>query len=146
MDKIVHALDYGEAPIVHNSVQDMVFFIIFELADGDARSVVNPDKGYDFIWALGAMHSLAVAVQQLHTKSIAHNDIKPSNLLVFAREGQKLADMGRATSEQIVSPFALHPHPGDMRGCRPRSWRLVVFWSSALDVPQRAAIFMRKLQ
>ena len=119
MDKVVHALDYGDMPVVHNGINDSVFFIIFPLARGDARSVINPGKGYDFLWTLSAMHSLSVAVQQLHTKSVAHNDIKPSNLLVFEKGEQKLSDLGRATSESIVSPFEAYPHPGDMRYAPP---------------------------
>lgn len=43
MDKIVHAVDYGDTTIIHNSIREWVFFIIFELADGDSRSIIDKD-------------------------------------------------------------------------------------------------------
>lgn len=112
MDKIVRCLDYGDFPIVHNGVQDAVFFIIFEKAHGDVRTQITADQKGDLAWSMTALHNLATAISQLHQADIAHNDIKPSNLLVFGEKLQKLADMGRATGNTIPGPFDQLHCPG----------------------------------
>jgi serine/threonine protein kinase len=83
MDRVVHALDYGELDVVVDGVRDVVFFIIFEMADGDVRQQIDRQKRKELAWAAQALHNLSVAIQQLHSAQIAHNDVKPSNLLVF---------------------------------------------------------------
>ncbi len=121
MDRIVHARDYGDFSEAYKGQPYLVFFIIFELASSDARSAIDRSKGLDFVWSLHALHNLSVAVQQLHTKGVTHNDIKPSNLLVFDKALQKLADMGRATHNDIIGPFDAEPCPGDFAYASPES-------------------------
>lgn len=143
MDKIVHAVDYGDTTIIHNSIREWVFFIIFELADGDSRSIIDKDKGYDYVWVLFALHNLSVAIKQLHTKKIAHNDIKPSNVLIFQKIKQKLGDLGRATHHEITGPFDNFPHPGDQRYAPPEQLYKIknslYFWGKKTPIDSRRA-------
>lgn len=60
-----------------------VHFIIFEVADGDIRRVLDEAKDIDVAARLRAVHNLATGVRQLHGREVAHQDIKPSNTLVF---------------------------------------------------------------
>lgn len=98
MDRVVVALDYGDAMVEIGGTRDGVFYLIFEIAKCDVRVQADMLRKFDLLWSLSALHDLAVAVKQLHQGKVSHNDIKPANLLVFEKELQKLADLGRATS------------------------------------------------
>ena len=79
-----------------------VHFIIFEVADGDIRRVLDEAKDIDVAARLRAVHNLATGVRQLHGREVAHQDIKPSNTLVFPPVDRhdritKVGDLGRAT-------------------------------------------------
>ena len=53
------------------------------------------------------LHHIAVGLQQLHGEGIAHQDLKPSNVLFFETFGAKLADLGCA--DTLKNP-ASSPH------------------------------------
>src|SRR3546814_11361929 len=60
-----------------------------------------------------------VATSQLHSAFIAHNDIKPANALIFDKKIQKMADLGRATSEDFPAPHDVLNCAGDLRFAPP---------------------------
>lgn len=122
MDRIVAALDYGEFVSVDSNVRDIVFFIVFERARGDVRAQCLVGGRQPFSWIFQALHNLCVAVQQLHAALIAHNDVKPSNLLVFEEFLQKLADVGRATSDSRIGPWDTLVYAGDWNYAAPEFW------------------------
>jgi serine/threonine protein kinase len=105
---------------------------MFELADGDLRKVVSRSNKIDDAWRLRVLHDVAVGIQQLHGQRIAHQDLKPSNVLVFDKDGKgaKIGDLGRASQrglsidhDQFV--VAGHPNyapPEQMFGLRPERW------------------------
>jgi serine/threonine protein kinase len=78
-----------------------VNYIIFELADRDVRAELDRNKDLDALVKLRSLHHVAVGLRQLHQKRIAHQDVKPSNVLMFTKPllGQisKVSDLGRAT-------------------------------------------------
>lgn len=89
-------------------------YIIIEMADGDVRKVLSTVLKFDLAWALRALHNTAVGVQQLHTKYIAHQDIKPSNILEFEKKGFKIGDLGRSSDEENPGIIDTVPNPGDL--------------------------------
>jgi eukaryotic-like serine/threonine-protein kinase len=90
-----------------------VSYIIFERADGDIRSAASWSKDFDLAWSLRSLHQTAVGLRQLHGVGIAHQDLKPSNVLVFPnKEGSKVADLGRASDIQTPSATDAMPIPG----------------------------------
>lgn len=113
LDRIVHAIDHAEFEIVHDGIRDVVFLILFERADGDVRRQMSKAQRAGLSWILHALHNLATAIQQLHRHRIAHNDVKPSNFLVFDEWLQKLADMGRATADDTSGPWDKVKYSGD---------------------------------
>ena len=54
-----------------------VQYIVFELADGDVRSVISAADDLDVAWAIRSLHHMAVGLAQLHRTGIAHQDVKP---------------------------------------------------------------------
>lgn len=122
LDRIVRAIDYGETEIAINGVSELVFYIIFEKATGDIRTEARHLRNQGIAWIPRVSHNLAVATSQLHNAGISHNDIKPSNLLVFDAFTQKLGDLGRATGKDIPGPWDGIMDVGDQNYSAPEAW------------------------
>lgn len=106
LSRIVRVLDAGTLPSESGgNPSDVVQYLIFELADGDIRSFVNANRSFDLAWRFRLMHHITAALRQLHGVGIAHQDVKPSNVLIFPNDRTKLADLGRASDRQGESPF-----------------------------------------
>ena len=104
MSRIVRAITSGSFD-VPGAPLDKIYHLIFELADGDARTQASVVKRRDYAWASKMCHQVAVGMWQLHRAGITHQDLKPSNVLVFFNGSQsKLADLGRAHSDRLTAP------------------------------------------
>lgn len=90
-----------------------VDYLIFELANGDARKYIQVSGGFDTAWAFRSLHHVATGLSQLHGNGIAHQDIKPSNVLVFDTEGSKIADFGRSAMQGLNPPHENFQIAGD---------------------------------
>lgn len=122
MNRIVRAVDYGELEVIHEGVKEFVFFIVFEKAVGDIRASARDYRKTGVSWVPRVIHNMAVATSQLHGKNISHNDIKPSNLLVFDAAVQKLSDLGRATCADHNGPWDRLKEAGDRNYSAPEAW------------------------
>lgn len=112
MSKVVKSITHGKVQIDHSSV-GVVEYIIFELADKDIRTHLNFSNQFDMAWALRALHNITIGIRQLHSAGIAHQDIKPSNVLVFNDKLSKLTDIGRAAYQGETPPHEKYPVAGD---------------------------------
>lgn len=117
-DRVVTALDSGSTQIPVEGYLDFVFFIIFEMAEGDLRRFVLREKAQDLAWVVSAIHNYAVAFSQIHSAEIYHNDFKPANALVFP-DIEKMADLGCATSPNHRVFHDNFLCPGDSRFAPP---------------------------
>lgn len=91
-----------------------VSYIIFELAKHDIRQALDLSKNIDLATKLRYAHNAASGAAQLHTLGIAHQDIKPSNLLIIPNGGgSKLTDLGRASDRNLASWHDEYAIPGD---------------------------------
>lgn len=115
MDRIVVALDSGEYSETGDPFP--VPYLIFELCEaGDLRR--NPGLALNGLdWPLHVFHGTAIAVAQLHAENIAHQDIKPPNVLVFDNQIAKLADLGRSTIKMPGARFGNPADHGDIYYC-----------------------------
>src|SRR5262249_27237780 len=85
-----------------------------ELADsGDVRKYLDVAARFDSAWVLRSLHHVATGLRQLHSAGIAHQDVKPSNVLVFDAKISKVADLGRASSQGESPPHEDHHIAGD---------------------------------
>lgn len=111
LDKIVTVKASGEV-LVSGHTYPLVPYLVFDLADGDVRKMMLFADKLDVAWRLNSLHSIAVGLKQLHGIDVSHQDLKPSNVLLFGGES-KIADIGRAQTKNMDSPYASLPFTGD---------------------------------
>jgi len=109
-------------------------YLVFELADGDVRSKIDFSNQLDLAWKIHSLHDIAVGLQQLHNINVSHQDLKPSNVLLF-NKSSKLGDLGRSMCSDIDSQYNDMLYSGDrhysppeiMYGYHDKDWHNRVF-------------------
>lgn len=115
--KVSFVQDAGEETIKGYSVS-IVPYLIFDLADGDVRSRLDFSNKLDFAWRLKSLHDISVGLMQLHKVDISHQDLKPSNILVFHKDC-KLGDLGRSICKDLDGPYNHMTFTGDFNYAPP---------------------------
>jgi serine/threonine protein kinase len=115
--KVAFVIDSGEEFISSFSI-GIVPYLIFELADGDVRSKLDFSNKLDFAWKLHSLHDIAVGLQQLHNINVSHQDLKPSNILLF-NQNSKLGDLGRSMCKDMDSQYNKMAYTGDLNYAPP---------------------------
>lgn len=112
MSKVARAIVTGVAE-VDNSRLGRVPYVVFEPAEGDLRNAISTFRDIDVSWALCVLHEAAIGLQQLHFAQVAHQDLKPSNVLCYNEAGEfKLTDLGRASRKGSSGPWDAKRIPG----------------------------------
>lgn len=114
LSRVVNVLAEGKVLVDPNYPASVVQYLIFELADGDVRSHLDALARFDIAWCLRSLHHVATGLFQLHRLGIAHQDLKPSNVLAFPDRVFKIADLGRASSKSAGGPHEGYKVAGDM--------------------------------
>jgi serine/threonine protein kinase len=112
MRRVVSAIGSGEYRETGELIP--VPYLVFEIAQGSLKTqkiVENPDLA----WKLLAFHGALVGLSQLHNAKIVHQDIKPSNILIFGESYSKISDLGSATKFDNPSNWLTAGHVGDRR-------------------------------
>jgi serine/threonine protein kinase len=109
LDRVVKALESGNTTVDGMPVP----YLIFELAEGDIRAHMDVSTKLDLAWTLRMLHHATVGLKQLHSVGIVHQDLKPSNVLVFTGIISKLADLGRSAHPDFKPPHHDNLIPGD---------------------------------
>jgi serine/threonine protein kinase len=114
LNRVVTPLDAGEI-IVPSFAPPLnkVYYVIFEKAEDSLRGAHFEASGPKWLPAFKALHHVAIGIEQLHSTGIAHQDIKPSNVLAFQEEQYKISDLGRVVDSEGKSPFKNTHFPGD---------------------------------
>lgn len=131
LDRIVKIIHQGELPPPQGSIVPTPY-IMFEKADGDVRKIVSRSAKLDDAWRLRVLFDVARGLQQLHGQQIAHQDLKPSNVLIYDKtgEGAKIADLGRASmrgrdamhDQLIIAGAVPYAPPEQVFGITPARW------------------------
>lgn len=113
-DRVVTPISAGKV-VVPGDFRELgnVMYLIFELAVGDVRNEIENWRNFDVAWVLRSLHQSSVGISQLHSINIAHQDIRPSNLLVFPLEGTKISDLERASHLHTASDVDRLQIPGE---------------------------------
>lgn len=111
--KVSYVLDEGEEYVANHSIPK-VPYLIFELADGDVRNHLSFTSDVDLAWKLRSLHNISTGLMQLHSIEVTHQDLKPSNVLLYEGEKtSKIGDLGRAICKNLKSPYDTMPFSGD---------------------------------
>ena len=112
MKRVVTAIETGEY-----KEEGEIFpvpYIVFEIAEGSLKTINNLLEP-DLSWKLIAFHGALLGLSELHSAKIVHQDIKPSNILIFGKNYSKISDLGSATQFENDSNWNTDNHMGDMR-------------------------------
>lgn len=100
MRQVVKIIDHGDVT-VSSEQGDMVNeipYMVMELADGgDVRRYLKQSNLHDFSVKFSYLKDVALGLAQLHAEKVSHQDLKPSNVMVFEGVGAKVGDLGRAS-------------------------------------------------
>jgi serine/threonine protein kinase len=113
MDRVVRALGAGKTIVDGFGTAGLVEYLIFELADADVRHHLAMVGVFDLAWILRSLHHTATGLKQLHSAHIAHQDLKPSNVLVYEKRLSKIADLGCASYRGAPTRIDGFPIAGD---------------------------------
>lgn len=130
LSRIVRAIGHGKIEVPGVTQLPWVDYLIFEKAEDDIRAFLDKMQTFDLVWILRACRDAGAAIQQLHTHRMAHQDVKPSNVLVFADDSSKLTDLGRGAYEGHTAPHEnaipqgdpAHAPPESLYGYAPTEW------------------------
>ncbi len=119
LSRIVRLLDHGKFVLPGTPpalmLTQQVFYMVFELAEGDIRRQLTVSGAKSVAWKYRVLHHAAIGLTQLHGAGIAHQDLKPSNVLAFEREKSfKLSDLGRVSTKTMFAPTDEYAFPGDL--------------------------------
>jgi serine/threonine protein kinase len=104
LTKVSLILDEGEE-IVDGFTIPNVPYLIFEIAEGDIRSNIKFSNNSDLAWKIKSLHDIAVGLEQLQKVGISHQDLKPSNVLLYENAiVSKIGDLGRSLCSNIKAP------------------------------------------
>lgn len=120
LTRIVHAIDDGTIRLNPQDPLSTVEYLIFEKANSDIRGHLDAQTDLDIVFALRTLHHVAVGLNQLHGVNVAHQDLKPSNVLIFQGEESKIGDLGRAWAKDMRAPHDdCRPCAGDLNYAPP---------------------------
>lgn len=98
--------------------------LIMEAGDKDLRHLVHQDGISTYAWNMQIMRDISQAIAELHNGSIAHGDIKPSNIITTnqAATEVKVGDLGRVVRSDQPGPFDSMRWVGDSNYMPPEGW------------------------
>lgn len=131
MSRIVVPISDGYANVDSYAVP----YIIFELSDCNIREKIDWSKGINMLFNLQVLHNVTVGLGQLQSIKVAHQDLKPSNVLCFDNNINKIADLGRSACKDMNIPESYRELPvaGDLGYAPPE----LLFNGLSLDWEQR---------
>ena len=119
MSKVVRMIDHGKL-VFRTKGDDSLYTylcLVQEKGEGDIKSHIDFAPDRSTAWKLWVLRDVALAARQMELAHLAHNDIKPSNVIRFSNNGSrepiKLGDVGRIVTRNGSGPFDKAPWAGD---------------------------------
>ena len=114
LSHVVLAIEHGTVQVPGLSqMEGRVFYLIFEMATGDVRVQMDTSKRFDVLWCMRALKDVCLGLHQVHREMIAHQDMKPSNVLTYTGGAFKVADFGRSSRRGHVARHDSYQIAGD---------------------------------
>jgi len=100
MNRVIRGIDDGEL------VKENIVYLILELAEQDLREQATAilNSRLDLAFRLRLLHQTSAGLNQLHWVGIAHQDLKPSNVLISHDRIAKIGDLGHAQARGLPRP------------------------------------------
>lgn len=121
MSKVVQMLEHGQIVFQRRTDGEKynLICLVLERGEGDIKSHISYAPNQSAYWKLSVLRDVALAIIQLERANLAHNDVKPSNVIRFESKGDqhvlKLGDVGRAVRKDGSGPFDSLEWAGDPR-------------------------------
>jgi serine/threonine protein kinase len=97
LSRVVVAVTHGYTQVAgFDPVSGRVAYLIFELAESDVRKQVDIKSRLDCLICLSILNDVTLGLMQLHREAIAHQDLKPSNVMTYG-DGCRIGDFGRSS-------------------------------------------------
>ncbi|NOX43791.1 MAG: protein kinase family protein [Gammaproteobacteria bacterium] len=113
LSKVIRLIEWNNIQLDPKDLLSNVQYVIFELGEGDIRRYIKNWDVVDDAWKFCLLHNVAVGLKQLHYIKIAHQDIKPSNIVVIDNRTSKICDFGRSSLKGYIGPHDEKIFPGD---------------------------------
>ena len=98
LSRVVVAVTHGYTQVpCFGIIEGRVAYLIFELAESDVRQQVDLKNRLDCLISLSILNDVTLGMMQLHKEAIAHQDLKPSNVLTYGDGGCRVGDFGRSS-------------------------------------------------
>lgn len=124
--------------------RDYLYLVMEYLNGGDCGTLVKMLEGLPIDWARNYIGELILGLEYLHSRNVAHRDIKPDNLLIDSQGHLKLTDFGLSKigllNRQIGGPRAPFLKGTSLRATASTGRGSMV--SSATDSPVMSPEFM----
>lgn len=104
LSNVIRIYDAGQTTVKGFGQLSRVDYLIFERALWDARAHRDSLADVGLAWTLRSLHNVAKGLRQLHGRGIAHQDLKPSNVLVTDASTSKIGDLGRCSVTGQIAP------------------------------------------
>lgn len=139
LSRVATALADGFVEVPGFEPLHQVYYLIFELAERDARAHLDSAQSLEVVWCFRTLQHVATGLRQLHWNGIAHQDVKPSNVLEYGAHGSRIGDLGRASRRGAAGPHDGLNVAGDkgyappelLYGFRPTDWNVRRFGCDA---------------
>jgi serine/threonine protein kinase len=121
MDRVIDVLDDGDVYIEPGNPFSVVPYIIMEKADADVNQHLKDVNNVTVARRLHLLHHVAIGMMQLHGGEIVHQDLKPSNIVVWEKGIAKVADLGKCSIFGTANANDYNPFAGDLHYAPPET-------------------------
>ena len=114
LSKVAVAIGHGHVSVPNmGAMEGRVYYLLFEKADGDIRTQMDVNQASDAFLCMVVLRQVCLGLWQIHREFIAHQDLKPSNVLCYRAGEVRISDFGRSSRRSQAIWHDEQQCPGD---------------------------------